>query len=106
MLFSYADNAILYLPSIQWCVLLPVVLTLIANQGKEDRFTQSFREYCYPTWALEAFLIANAQRSVHFTFNLIPVAVKLPDILHGVLRLLANNQTDNHILFDTNTKLS
>ncbi|KAI3473977.1 hypothetical protein Pfo_028765 [Paulownia fortunei] len=49
-------------PSIQWCVLLPVVLTLIANQGKEDKVGKLLSAYCYPTWALEAFLIANAQR--------------------------------------------
>ncbi|PIN07861.1 Transporter, ABC superfamily (Breast cancer resistance protein) [Handroanthus impetiginosus] len=45
-----------------WCVLLPVVLTLIANQGKDDKFGKLLSGYCYPTWALEAFLIANAQR--------------------------------------------
>ncbi|KAI3472066.1 hypothetical protein Pfo_028754 [Paulownia fortunei] len=45
-----------------WCVLLPVVLTLIANQGKEDKVGKLLSAYCYPTWALEAFLIANAQR--------------------------------------------
>lgn len=45
-----------------WCVLLPVVLTLIANQDKDDRYGKILRNYCYPTWALEAFLIANAQR--------------------------------------------
>ncbi|KAL0347177.1 UNVERIFIED_CONTAM: putative white-brown complexprotein 30 [Sesamum calycinum] len=45
-----------------WCVLLPVVLTLIANQGKDDKFGRIVSGYCYPTWALEAFIIANAQR--------------------------------------------
>ncbi|XP_042046010.1 putative white-brown complex homolog protein 30 isoform X1 [Salvia splendens] len=45
-----------------WCVLLPVVLTLIANQDKGDKVGRILRHYCYPTWALEAFLIANAQR--------------------------------------------
>ncbi|KAL8516650.1 hypothetical protein ACS0TY_015055 [Phlomoides rotata] len=45
-----------------WCVLIPVVLTLIANQGKEDKYGKMLRGFCYPTWALEAFLIANAQR--------------------------------------------
>ncbi|EPS66605.1 hypothetical protein M569_08170, partial [Genlisea aurea] len=45
-----------------WCVLLPVVLTLIANQGKDDKFGKLFSGYCYPSWALEAFLIANAER--------------------------------------------
>ncbi|KAG8376572.1 hypothetical protein BUALT_Bualt09G0077400 [Buddleja alternifolia] len=45
-----------------WCVLLPVVLTLISNQGKNDKIGRYLSGYCYPTWALEAFLIANAQR--------------------------------------------
>ncbi|KAL6507909.1 putative white-brown complex protein 30 [Orobanche gracilis] len=45
-----------------WCVLLPVVLTLIANQGKDDKIGKTIGVYAYPKWALEAFLIANAQR--------------------------------------------
>ncbi|KAL3839675.1 hypothetical protein ACJIZ3_024266 [Penstemon smallii] len=45
-----------------WCVLLPVVLTLISNQGKDDKFGRYLGAYCYPKWALEAFIIANAQR--------------------------------------------
>ncbi|KAL2554360.1 putative white-brown complex-like protein 30 [Forsythia ovata] len=45
-----------------WCVLLPVVLTLIANQGKDDKIGKYLGSYSYPKWALEAFLIANAQR--------------------------------------------
>lgn len=48
--------------STQWCVLLPVVLTLVANQDRDDKFGRVLRNYCYPTWALEAFLISNAQR--------------------------------------------
>ncbi|XP_075502266.1 putative white-brown complex homolog protein 30 [Primulina tabacum] len=49
-------------PAQLWCVLLPVVFTLISNQGKDDKFGKILGPYCYPTWALEAFLIANAQR--------------------------------------------
>jgi len=45
-----------------WCVLLPVVLTLIANQDKDDKIGKYLGSYSYPKWALEAFLIANAQR--------------------------------------------
>ncbi|XP_062229950.1 ABC transporter G family member 28-like [Phragmites australis] len=41
-----------------WSALLPVVLTLIATQQK-DTF---FANLCYTKWALEAFVIANAQR--------------------------------------------
>ncbi|KAL6653342.1 hypothetical protein ACP70R_008920 [Stipagrostis hirtigluma subsp. patula] len=38
--------------------LLPVVLTLIATQEKSSVFTN----LCYTKWALEAFVIANAQK--------------------------------------------
>uniref|UniRef100_A0A0D3GL58 ABC transporter domain-containing protein n=1 Tax=Oryza barthii TaxID=65489 RepID=A0A0D3GL58_9ORYZ len=41
-----------------WSALLPVVLTLIATQQK-DTF---FANLCYTKWALEGFVIANAQR--------------------------------------------
>ncbi|CAD6336693.1 unnamed protein product [Miscanthus lutarioriparius] len=41
-----------------WSALLPVVLTLIATQQK-DTF---FANLCYTKWALEAFVIANAQK--------------------------------------------
>lgn len=49
-------------PEMQWCVLLPVVLTLVANQDEEDKIGSALSNYCYPKWALEAFVIANAQR--------------------------------------------
>lgn len=42
----------------QWSALLPVVLTLIATQQKNTFFAN----LCYTKWALEAFVIANAQR--------------------------------------------
>ncbi|CAA2953643.1 ABC transporter G family member 28-like [Olea europaea subsp. europaea] len=44
-----------------WSVLLPVVLTLIANQDG-DKFLMNLGNFCYTKWALEAFLIANAKR--------------------------------------------
>ncbi|KAL6635366.1 hypothetical protein ACP70R_028037 [Stipagrostis hirtigluma subsp. patula] len=40
-----------------WSALLPVVLTLIATQQKNTIFA----DLCYTKWALEAFVIANAQ---------------------------------------------
>ncbi|KAL6574856.1 ABC transporter G member 28 [Orobanche minor] len=49
-----------------WCVLLPVVLTLIANQGKDDKIGKTIGGYTYPKWALEAFLIANAQNTLEY----------------------------------------
>ncbi|CAI9097993.1 OLC1v1034531C1 [Oldenlandia corymbosa var. corymbosa] len=49
-------------PAQLWCVLLPVVLTLVANQDQEDKIGSLLANYCYPKWAMEAFVIANAQR--------------------------------------------
>ncbi|KAI3437505.1 ABC transporter domain-containing protein [Psidium guajava] len=46
-----------------WSVLLPVVLTLIATQQQtEHRLVKHLGDLCYPKWALEAFVIANAER--------------------------------------------
>lgn len=41
--------------------MLPVVLTLIANQDG-DSFASKVGDYCYTKWALEAFILANAER--------------------------------------------
>ncbi|TKY53441.1 ABC transporter G family member 24 [Spatholobus suberectus] len=43
-------------------VLLPVVLTLIATQPKDSKFLKDIANLCYSRWALEAFIIANAER--------------------------------------------
>ncbi|XP_042047086.1 ABC transporter G family member 28-like [Salvia splendens] len=48
-------------PAQLWSVLLPVVLTLVANQGA-DSFASKIGNYCYTKWALEAFLLTNAER--------------------------------------------
>ncbi|KAH6764774.1 ABC transporter family protein [Perilla frutescens var. hirtella] len=48
-------------PAQLWSVLLPVVLTLVANQ-EGDSFATKLGDYCYTKWALEAFLLANAER--------------------------------------------
>jgi hypothetical protein len=45
-------------PALQWSALLPVVLTLIATQQKNTVYA----DLCYTKWALEAFVIANAQK--------------------------------------------
>nr|GMC86350.1 putative white-brown complex homolog protein 30 [Ipomoea batatas] len=49
-------------PAQLWCVLVPVVLTLIANQEPDDRIGKFVAKFCYPKWALEAFVTANAER--------------------------------------------
>ncbi|KAK9283806.1 hypothetical protein L1049_012060 [Liquidambar formosana] len=42
--------------------LLPVVLTLIATQPKDNNVMKNLAKLCYTRWALEAFVISNAQR--------------------------------------------
>lgn len=49
-------------PSQLFAVLLPVVLTLIATQTGDSNFLKDISKLCYPKWALEAFVIANAER--------------------------------------------
>ncbi|TKY52970.1 putative white-brown complex-like protein 30 [Spatholobus suberectus] len=49
-------------PAQLWSVLLPVVMTLMANQTKDTLFMKILVKLCYPNWALEAFIIANAER--------------------------------------------
>ena len=48
--------------SLQCSVLLPVVLTLIATRTGEGKVLKSLANLCYSKWALEAFVIANAER--------------------------------------------
>uniref|UniRef100_A0A1J3IYZ1 ABC transporter G family member 24 n=1 Tax=Noccaea caerulescens TaxID=107243 RepID=A0A1J3IYZ1_NOCCA len=43
-------------------VLLPVVLTLVATQPKNSEAMKIIADLCYPKWALEAFVIGNAQK--------------------------------------------
>ncbi|KAK7393054.1 hypothetical protein VNO78_21505 [Psophocarpus tetragonolobus] len=45
-----------------WSVLLPVVLTLVATQTKDSKILKDISYLCYSRWALEAFIIANAER--------------------------------------------
>ncbi|KAM5579194.1 ABC transporter G family member 24-like [Rosa sericea] len=42
-------------------VLLPVVLTLTATQPQDSEILKILANFCYPKWALEAFVIANAE---------------------------------------------
>ncbi|XP_019052969.1 PREDICTED: ABC transporter G family member 28-like, partial [Nelumbo nucifera] len=49
-------------PAQLWSVLLPVVLTLIATQDKKNGIMKTLCDLCYTKWALEAFVIANAER--------------------------------------------
>lgn len=46
----------------QWCVLLPVVLTLIATQDNNGGSMELLANLCYTKWALQAFVISNAER--------------------------------------------
>jgi len=47
---------------LQLSVLVPVVMTLIANQDKESMVLKYLGSFCYPKWTLEAFVLSNAQR--------------------------------------------
>ncbi|EPS73670.1 hypothetical protein M569_01083 [Genlisea aurea] len=49
-------------PSQLCSVLLPVVLTLVSTQPKNSRFIKTLSSLFYPSWALEAFIVANAKR--------------------------------------------
>lgn len=49
-------------PAQLWSVLLPVVLTLVADQYKDSGMSYEIGKYTYPKWALEAFVISNAKR--------------------------------------------
>ncbi|XP_050209949.1 ABC transporter G family member 28-like [Mercurialis annua] len=49
-------------PAQLWSVLLPVVLTLIATRPKDSRTMKNLANLGYPQWALEALVIANAER--------------------------------------------
>nr|XP_016450412.1 PREDICTED: ABC transporter G family member 24-like [Nicotiana tabacum] len=49
-------------PSQLCSVLVPVVLTLIASRTDGGKFLKVLADLCYPKWALEAFVISNAER--------------------------------------------
>lgn len=49
-------------PSQLFAVLLPVVLTLVSTQTGNSEFLKNVSKLCYPKWALEAFVISNANR--------------------------------------------
>ncbi|XP_070664196.1 ABC transporter G family member 28 isoform X5 [Malus domestica] len=48
-------------PAQLWSVLLPVILTLVANYN-ENKLVSRIANLCYTKWALEAFVISNAKR--------------------------------------------
>ncbi|MED6207119.1 putative white-brown complex protein 30 [Stylosanthes scabra] len=56
--------AIYFTPSpAQLCsVLFPVVMTLIASQKRDTTLMKILAKMCYPNYALEAFVVANAER--------------------------------------------
>ncbi|KAK6942790.1 ABC transporter family G domain [Dillenia turbinata] len=49
-------------PAQLWSVLVPVVMTLIASQEQDSGFVNQIAKFCYTKWALEAFVIANAEK--------------------------------------------
>ncbi|CAH9080382.1 unnamed protein product [Cuscuta epithymum] len=49
-------------PSQLCAVLVPVVFTLVATQSSGSKLFNVIADLCYPKWALQAFVIANAER--------------------------------------------
>lgn len=49
-------------PAQLWSVLVPVVLTLVATQEQTNGLVKHLGNLCYPKWAMEAFVIANAEK--------------------------------------------
>lgn len=49
-------------PSQLCAVLMPVVLTLISTQTVGNKYANVISNVCYPKWALEAFVVSNAER--------------------------------------------
>ena len=47
---------------LQFSVLLPVVLTLVATQSNDSKAMKTIADLCYPKWALQAFVIRNAEK--------------------------------------------
>lgn len=45
-----------------FAVLLPVVLTLFATTPTDSEFMKILTDLCYPKWALQAFVIGNAEK--------------------------------------------
>ncbi|XP_068490039.1 ABC transporter G family member 24-like isoform X2 [Phaseolus vulgaris] len=45
-----------------WSVILPVVFTLVATQPKDGKILKNIANLCYSKWALQALLVANAER--------------------------------------------
>ncbi|XP_039023413.1 ABC transporter G family member 24-like [Hibiscus syriacus] len=49
-------------PAQLWSVLVPVVSTLVAIRTQDNEVLKKMSIFCYPKWALEAFVISNAER--------------------------------------------
>ncbi|KAL0288644.1 UNVERIFIED_CONTAM: ABC transporter G family member 24, partial [Sesamum radiatum] len=57
-------------PSQLCSVLLPVVLTLLSTRPKDSTFMKILTSWCYPSWALEAFIVSNAKDTmVYGSYN-------------------------------------
>jgi len=55
---------------LQWSALFPVVLTLVATQPSVPRIITNI---CYTKWALEAFVIVNAERCASIILSFLSV---------------------------------
>lgn len=59
-------------------------MTLIATRPQDSEFLKILAKFCYPRWALEAFVIANAER---YCANF-PISEK-------VIRILLPTESEN-----------
>lgn len=64
----------------QFAVLLPVVLTLVSTQTANSEFLRNVSKLCYPKWALEAFVIANANRYNHLITYISVIGSKMNEL--------------------------
>lgn len=48
----------------QWSAIFPVVLTLFITRPQTSSAMKTLSNLCYPKWALEALVTANAERYV------------------------------------------
>lgn len=52
-----------------------MVLTLIATRKTDSEFLKNMANLCYPKWALQAFVVANAERYDRTAFSLVILQV-------------------------------
>lgn len=83
----------------QWSVLLPVVLTLIATHDGNSKAVDVIADLCYTKWALEAFVVSNAKRfalnirtpPLSFQSEVLMIMVHILSVCFQIFWSVANN---------------